>query len=238
MSFADRIPSEHQDSGLKTEMSTSETDTEEGVFDRNFRLCPMLSCIATEELIRTCDECKCFFVYCCHCNNAYGNDGRYDTGKICHHFRLVFTDGACRMNGQAGATAGVGIACSEEENHQLSIPITDEMDPGQRRTSQRAELWAALTGLRYLVMSYGVEKNGAKKKNRQDSQGEAAWVIATDSEYVVKGMTEWLPAWKVRNPVFIFQQFSYGDVYPDLTSNRRTIIVTAETQHQRISISS
>ena len=26
---------------------------------------------------------------------------------------------------------------------------------------------------------------------------DAVWVVATDSEYVVKGMTEWLPAWKV-----------------------------------------
>lgn len=24
-----------------------------------------------------------------------------------------------------------------------------------------------------------------------------AWIIATDSEYVVKGMTEWLPTWEV-----------------------------------------
>jgi ribonuclease HI len=26
-----------------------------------------------------------------------------------------------------------------------------------------------------------------------------AWIIATDSEYVVKGMTEWLPTWRVSN---------------------------------------
>ncbi|KAL9028154.1 MAG: hypothetical protein Q9196_003436 [Gyalolechia fulgens] len=25
------------------------------------------------------------------------------------------------------------------------------------------------------------------------------WIIATDSEYVVKGMTEWLPRWKSNN---------------------------------------
>ncbi|KAL8660085.1 MAG: hypothetical protein Q9226_000077 [Calogaya cf. arnoldii] len=25
---------------------------------------------------------------------------------------------------------------------------------------------------------------------------EKSWVITSDSEYVVKGMTEWLPAWK------------------------------------------
>lgn len=26
---------------------------------------------------------------------------------------------------------------------------------------------------------------------------ETAWMIVTDSEYVVKGVTEWLPKWKV-----------------------------------------
>jgi ribonuclease HI len=27
------------------------------------------------------------------------------------------------------------------------------------------------------------------------------WVVNTDSEYVVKGMTKWLPTWKVGGPV-------------------------------------
>ena len=109
------------------------------------------------------------------------------------------------MNGQAEATAGVGIACGEGENDQLSLPITEETDPGQRRTSQRAELLAALTGLRYLEMTAGIEQIGAQTNNHRDSQRETARVVATDSEYVVKGMTEWLPAWKVREWCFIFQ---------------------------------
>lgn len=36
-----------------------------------------------------------------------------------------------------------------------------------------------------------LETSGPPTEERQ------SWVIATDSEYVVKGMTEWLPAWKV-----------------------------------------
>ena len=37
-----------------------------------------------------------------------------------------------------------------------------------------------------------------QKKKRVDPRGSGkAWIIVTDSEYVVKGMTEWLPAWKV-----------------------------------------
>lgn len=30
-----------------------------------------------------------------------------------------------------------------------------------------------------------------------EEEGTKQWIIATDSEYVVKGMTEWLPRWRV-----------------------------------------
>ena len=207
MSFANQNPIEHQDSGPRIEMSQSETG--EGVIDRKLVLCPKLSSYPTEMLIRTCEECDCFFVYCCGCSNLYDNDGRNENGRICHHFRLVFTDGACRQNGQAEATAGIGIACGEGETDQMSVPITDEIDPGQRRTSQRAELLAALAGLDHMVddheLIHGDEKKGESKKKHRDSQVETStWVIATDSEYVVKGMTEWLPTWKVRELIIIF----------------------------------
>lgn len=72
-------------------------------------------------------------------------------GKPCHHFRLIFTDGACRLNGQVGATAGIGLALGGRTSSQQAIPITTSLDPNQKRTSQRAELLAALAGLRYLV---------------------------------------------------------------------------------------
>ena len=196
-------------------MSTSETDGGEGVIDRKLILCPMLSSLPTEDLIRTCEVCNRFFVFCCHCNNEYRNDGRRADGSICHHFRLIFTDGACRLNGQDGAAAGVGIACGEGKAYQLSLPITDQMDPEHKRTSQRAELLAALSGLRYLGLAdglnHGDENKGSKKENHRNSQERTTfWVIATDSEYVVKGMTEWLPVWKVRKMIFAFQQSIMG----------------------------
>ena len=194
-------------------MSLSES---EGVIDRKLTFCPLLSSSPTDELIRTCDNCDCFFVYCCHCNMKYGNGGRNaNNSLICHHFRLVFTDGACRMNGQAGATAGIGVACGEEDIDQRSIAITDDLDPGQRRTSQRAELLAALAGLDYLTEAHELyhddeKKEGRKRQKLSSEEKTSAWVIATDSEYVVKGMTEWLPTWKVRKPLSIFQQSIMG----------------------------
>ena len=180
-------------------------DNEEGIVGRKLVFCSKLQSFDTADLIRTCEECKGFFVYCCHCNNTHKNGGRYKNGRVCHHFRLIFTDGACLNNGQVGATAGAGIACGAEETWQLSLPIGNLLDPDQRRTSQRAELLAALTGLRY--MQYKSYLEGAnedqekctkeKRKGSGAAPEDSVWVIATDSEYLVKGMTEWLPAWKV-----------------------------------------
>ncbi|CAF9905796.1 hypothetical protein IMSHALPRED_003979 [Imshaugia aleurites] len=179
-------------------MSTSHG--EEGVIDRKVIFCDRLQAFETHELIKTCPECHDFFLYCCHCSmeSRVNNEPR-----PCHHFRLVFTDGACRLNGQVGATAGIGIAYGEETGSQRATSITSLSDPGQKRTSQRAELLAALAGLRVLGAAHQLNekesvKTEAKSRRSQDSK-EKVWVIATDSEYVVKGMTEWLPSWKNNN---------------------------------------
>lgn len=188
-------------------MSSSEYEGGEGVIERKLVLCQRLQTFETSELIRTCERCSGFFLYCCPCHNRYGNDGRGDNGRPCHHFRLIFVDGACSHNGQSGATAGVGIACGADKDSQLSFPIVTDWDPGQKRTSQRAELLAALAGLRYLtaadILNHDEESNNSKKMEKEQSKDSdsqeprSIWIIATDSEYVAKGMTEWLPQWKV-----------------------------------------
>lgn len=52
-----------------------------------------------------------------------------------------------------------------------------------RRSSQRAELYAAELGVKLLYAT-------------RIGNGPQVWIIATDSEYVVRGITEWLPAWR------------------------------------------
>ena len=180
--------------------SSHGSDGSQGVIDRKLVFCDRLQTFETQELITTCQECHDFFLYCCH----HSMKPRVDNGPShCHHFRLVFTDGACRLNGQVGATAGIGIACGDVISSQYALPVTSLIDPGQKRTSQRAELLAALGGLRILVGAHlpNEKKSGkteAGARRSQDSE-EKVWVIATDSEYVVKGMTEWLPSWKVKS---------------------------------------
>ena len=119
--------------------------------------------------------------------------------KPCHHFRLVFTDGACRNNGQHGARAGIGFANGQNDECQYSFPVTAELDPGQKRTSQRAELLAALVALEYMAIMDTLNCSPKKPGStiNYSRSAEKSWVVVADSEYVVKGMTEWLPTWKV-----------------------------------------
>ena len=172
---------------------TSDDDRAEGIIGRKMVFCDRLQTFETDELIKTCPDCRCFVLYCCHCN------ARGEEGPLCHHFRLVFSDGACRFNGQIGATAGIGILYGEETGNQRAIPITSELDPGQKRTSQRAELLAALAAVRFMTEADWPDGGNATGKDEGDrlKVRNSVWVIATDSEYVVKGMTEWLPSWKV-----------------------------------------
>ncbi|KAJ7069393.1 ribonuclease H-like domain-containing protein [Mycena amicta] len=164
--------------------------------DRAFKFCPSLSDRSTAELLATCPKCKAFLAKCCGC---------YESGNLCHKYQLVFVDGACPSNGLAGARAGIGCAVGLDEHEQLSLPVTDAMDPGYPRTSQRAELLAALHGLEFLIEWAKVRKilNEENRDGEHLSDGDGAnegrYIVMADSEYVVKGMTEWVPQWKMNN---------------------------------------
>ena len=186
-------------------MSTSDYEGAEGIIGRKMVFCPRLNSLKPDELIMTYPDCSGFYLYCCQCSmKHYPN---YETMKPCHHFRLVFTDGACPNNGQPGAKAGVGMAYGEHSIAHLAHPVTENLDPKQKRTSQRAELLAAIYGLRLRVAVYEANNLDTEHQSKNPKPNQKAslksedqkekWVIATDSVYVVKGMTEWLPAWKV-----------------------------------------
>lgn len=141
------------------------------------------------------------FLHCCSCSRKWQSNKKVP----CHHYKLIFTDGACKQNGRLDATAGIGVAYSSDEMSQFSTPIDAMIDGAQKRTSQRAELIAACYGLRYWVREqYDIDEllGEAQKRKKParphgSSTDPAALVVATDSEYAVKGMTEWLPKWKV-----------------------------------------
>ncbi|KAH9927035.1 hypothetical protein B0H21DRAFT_826510 [Amylocystis lapponica] len=98
------------------------------------------------------------------------------------------------------ATAGIGIALGTSAEDQFSIPIDETIDPYAKRSSQRAELFAAIEGLRRMddVASEWLDD---QKQDHTPHADDVEWVVTTDSEYVVKGMTEWLPVWKANATV-------------------------------------
>lgn len=94
------------------------------------------------------------------------------------------------------------MAVGSVDTLQLSVPITDEEDPSPVRSNQRAELLAAKMGIEFLGLLAEMNKDPSRPKKEPPT-----WIIATDSHYVVRGMTEWLPAWKVRISLYPSRNF-------------------------------
>lgn len=82
----------------------------------------------------------------------------------------IYTDGACRGNPGPGGWGALLRSGPHEKRLHGGEPAT---------TNNRMELTGAIEGLRALSRACEV-------------------VIWTDSEYVKKGMTEWLAGWKAR----------------------------------------
>ncbi len=82
----------------------------------------------------------------------------------------LWTDGACRGNPGPGGWAAILIAKGREKFLQGAEALT---------TNNRMELTAAIRGLQALTRPCAVR-------------------LHTDSQYVLKGITEWMPDWKRR----------------------------------------
>lgn len=83
----------------------------------------------------------------------------------------IYTDGACNPNPGPGGWAAILRAGNKEK----------VISGGEKRsTNNRMELTAALQALRTIKTASQIE-------------------IVTDSEYLKRGITEWLPGWKKRN---------------------------------------
>jgi ribonuclease HI len=83
---------------------------------------------------------------------------------------IIHTDGACRGNPGPG---GWGVLLSWNDTRK-------ELSGAERATTNnRMELTAAIMGLAAL-------------------KRPTVATVQTDSQYVIKGITEWLPSWKAR----------------------------------------
>jgi ribonuclease HI len=89
----------------------------------------------------------------------------------------------------------MGGLFGETPDSQWSMHIDESIDLIPVRTSQRAELLAAIEGVRRLS-EYWLPKMNTRDIGENGRL--AQMVVATDSDYVCKAMTEWMPKWKVR----------------------------------------
>ena len=85
---------------------------------------------------------------------------------------VVYTDGSCTSNGQAGARAGVGVhwPCGTYPDQSYRL--------AGHPTNQRAELAAVYTAL------------------RQTAADPRTLEVRTDSKYVINILTDWMRGWK------------------------------------------
>ncbi len=83
----------------------------------------------------------------------------------------IFTDGACRGNPGPGGWGAV-LCCGQSEKELYGSVV--------ETTNNRMELMAAIEALKALKEPCQIE-------------------LTTDSQYVQKGITEWLVNWKARN---------------------------------------
>ena len=95
-------------------------------------------------------------------------------------------DGACRENGTEEAQGSVGVWFGEGESDLGSEYNVSELS--RAKTSQQAEIGAAIRALRQYctLLLDGV----------LDRQHEHAIILKSDSEYLVKGITEHIKVWK------------------------------------------
>ncbi|CEL09626.1 hypothetical protein ASPCAL12759 [Aspergillus calidoustus] len=98
---------------------------------------------------------------------------------------VIAIHGDCSNNGKPDARGSIGVYCGDENAYNVSdtLLLDDE-----RHTNQIAELEACSQGL---VAAMRI------MKDRVAHVGTSfIFVIKSDSAYVVRGLTEWLPKWQ------------------------------------------
>ncbi|OWF45755.1 ribonuclease H1-like isoform X2 [Mizuhopecten yessoensis] len=86
---------------------------------------------------------------------------------------VVYTDGGCTNNGQAGAQAGIGVYWGPDDPRNVS-----ERLPG-RQTNNRAEIHAACRAI-----------------EQAKAQGMPSITIKTDSQFLINAATKWMSGWQ------------------------------------------
>ena len=120
----------------------------------------------------------------------------------------LYTDGACKGNGKADAIGGWGVY-----SHDLAL----ELCGGEKATTNnRMELTGAIEAIKYIAENRAISNMCAT----------TTYIICSDSNYVVKGVTEWMQGWIRKNWVDV----KNTDLWKELNSLISTINATIEWQ--------
>ena len=92
----------------------------------------------------------------------------------------IFTDGGCSGNPGPGGWAYV-IVLKDLQGEKI---ITEASGPEENTTNNRMELTAVISALKAFKTIGGIPRHA---------------VVVTDSQYVQKGITEWIQKWKVNS---------------------------------------
>ena len=118
--------------------------------------------------------------------------------KVHTQIPVIAIDGACSNNGKDGARSAIGVYFGEDNEHNRSAQLA----MNGRHTSQVAELKACIYALAKvfcmlapLFLPDEPELECERQMSRPHSTPQGV-MIKSDSEYVVRGVTEWLPKWK------------------------------------------
>lgn len=104
------------------------------------------------------------------------NFGKYSFPVDAEGFVHVYTDGSCEGNGKTGACAGLGVYWIDGHALNTAKPVKG------RATNNCGEIQAA-------TLAIQIAKENFIKKLQ----------INTDSNYLIKSVTEWMPKWKAKN---------------------------------------
>lgn len=111
---------------------------------------------------------------------------------------MVFVDGACAFNGTPNARGGIGVYFGPNSPFNQSVPLV--LQPGERATSQKAEIHAVITALRQVRSRIMPGRHSmchaapTSPFGIPDARGIKV-VIATDSSYLVEAMCRHYPGW-------------------------------------------
>ncbi|GLA29718.1 hypothetical protein ACMYSQ_003305 [Aspergillus niger] len=127
--------------------------------------------LAYPDSVRKCPSCNC------HAHHP---------GSI-----VIAIDGACRNNGRYGTRASIGVYHGPDHGWNESARLSPEL----RQTNQVAELVACERALIYACI---IQEHWDDIAEEIETGKERLYtvVVKSDSEYVVRGMTEWIYKWK------------------------------------------